>query len=105
LARALCLGHIDSYAKYPLRDLYDDGITLTINSGMPSFYKTTLVDEYLAIAEHCDFSVEEVEELALNAVRASLLPDEQKESMLAAFAEEYAHLKSEHINEAKTPLK
>jgi adenosine deaminase len=105
IARALCLGQVETYAKYPLRDLYDDGITLTINSGMPSFYKTTITDEYLAVVEHGDFSVEELQELALNAVRACFLPDEEKGALLAEFVDEYTRLRAEHIDEAKTPLK
>jgi adenosine deaminase len=105
MARALCTGRVESYAKYPLRELYDDGITLTVNSGMPALYKTSLVDEYLAVIEHCDFSLEELEELALNAVRSSLLPDEEKQTMMAEFTAEYAQLRAEHIDTAKTPAK
>jgi adenosine deaminase len=105
MARTLCMGRVESYSKYPLRELYDDGITLTINSGMPSLYKTSLVDEYLAVIEHCDFSLEELEELALNGVRASVLPDEEKQTMLAEFTAEYAQLRAEHIDSAKTPAK
>jgi len=105
MARALCLGQVEAYANYPLRELYDDGITLTINSGMPALYKTSLVDEYLAVIEHCDFSAEELEELALNAVRGSLLPDNEKQAMLAQFTGEYAQLRAEHLDEAKTPSK
>jgi len=105
MARALCLGHVETYANYPLRELYDDGITLTINSGMPSLYKTALVDEYLAVVDHCDFSAEELEELALNAVRSSLLPDEEKTALLAQFTAEYTQLRDEHLVEAKTLTK
>lgn len=97
IARELCLGRVESYANYPLRHLYDDGITLTIGSDMPSFYKTTLVDEYLAVAEHCDFDAEEIEILALNAVRSSLMADDEKQKMLKEFADEYARLRAEHI--------
>jgi adenosine deaminase len=103
LARALCLGWVESYGNYPLRQLYDDGILLTVTSGMPSFYKTTLVDEYLAVIEHADFSTDELEELALNAVRASWLPDEEKQTLLKTFADEYAALRSEHLSETPAP--
>ena len=103
MARALCTGLVETYAKYPLRALYDDGITLTINSGMPAFYKTTLTDEYLAVIEHSDFSLEELEELALNAVRASFQTPEEKEAMLAEFTSDYERLRAEHLDSAKTP--
>jgi adenosine deaminase len=105
IARALCTGLVETYAKYPLRDLYDDGITLTINSGMPAFFKTTLTDEYLAVIEHADFSLEELEELALNAVQVSFQTNEEKEAMLAEFKADYERLRTEHLDGAKTPAK
>jgi adenosine deaminase len=102
VARALCLGRAESYASFPLRELYDDGITLTINSGMPSLYRTTLVDEYLALIEHNDFGLEEVEEIALNSVRASWLPEEEKQVMLQEFIGSYSELRAEHNPAART---
>jgi adenosine deaminase len=97
MAQDLCLGHVGRYADYPLRQLYDDGILVTLGSDMPSLYKTSLTEEYLAAVEHNGFSVEEIEIIALNAVRASLLPDEEKEELLRVFAAEYAQLRSEHL--------
>jgi aminodeoxyfutalosine deaminase len=97
LARALCMGWVSTYAQYPLRALYDEDIKLVIGTGMPGLYKTTLSDEYLALVEHCGFSLEEVEELALNAVQYSTLPDEEKAAMIADFKEQYAQLRAEHI--------
>lgn len=97
LAKSLCMGKLASYADYPLRHLYDEGVTLTIGSDMPSFYKSTLSDEYVAVVEHMDFSLEELEELALNAIRTSFLSPEEKESMLASFADEYEQLRAAHI--------
>jgi adenosine deaminase len=102
LARALCMGQVATYADYPLRHLYDEDITLTVGSDMPSFYKSTLVDEYLAVVEHCGFTVEELEELALNAVRTSFLPPDEKEELLAVFIEDYARLRAEHIAPEQT---
>lgn len=95
LARALCMGWVNNYASYPLRHLYDEGLSLTIGTGMPSLYKTTLTDEYTAVVEHCDFSLGELEELALNAVSASLLADDEKGAMITAFKADYERLHTE----------
>jgi adenosine deaminase len=97
LAKALCSGRVAVYADYPLRHLYDEGVTLTIGSDKPSYYKSTLTDEYLAVVEHMDFSLEELEELALNAIRTAFLPSDEQEAMLASFTEEYAQLRALHI--------
>jgi aminodeoxyfutalosine deaminase len=101
-ARALCLEWIPAYADYPLRHLYDEDIKLVIDTGMPGLYNTTLSDEYLALVEHCEFDLDELEELALNAVQFSLLPDEEKEAMLTEFKEAYVQLRVEHITPQET---
>ena len=69
---------------------------------MPGFFDTTLNDEYVAVVEQCGFEIGELEELALNAVRYSLLPDEEKETVLAEFIEAYESLRAEHITAEAT---
>jgi adenosine deaminase len=97
LGQAVSLGWVSTYSSYPLRSLYDDGVVLTIGADMPSLYKTSLTDEYLAVVEHNDFSVDELEELVLNAVRTSFMSDEDKKALLEKFTQEYARLRAEHI--------
>ena len=98
LTRAQMMGLVESVAEYPLRGLYDEDLKLTIGSDMPVYYGTTLNDEYRAVIEQCDFTVDELEELALNAVRYSLLSPANKEAMLVAFADEYRQLRGEHLD-------
>ena len=98
MGRALCHGWIKQYGEYPLRRLYDENAKLVVSADMPSFYNNSLTAEYLAVVEHCEFSLEELEELALNAVQASYLPDDDKSTMLKDFQEMYTQLRSEHID-------
>ncbi len=102
LGHGLCLGQVESYSRYPLRQIFDDGILLAIHSSKPTFYQMTLVDEYLALIEHNDFSLEELEVISRNAIRASWLPDEEKDAMLQTFAAQYIELREEHSPEAQT---
>lgn len=97
MAEALCLNRIETYSQYPLRHLVDDGVMVTVSAGRPSLYKTSLNDEFAAILNHNDFAVDELKNLALNAVRASFLPDEEKTDLLAGFAKEFAQLSDEHL--------
>jgi adenosine deaminase len=99
IAHDLCHQHVDSYAGYPLRHLYDEGVTLVLGSDMPTFYKSSLSDEYLAVLEHNGFVLEEIEDIALNAVRTSALPVEEKEAMLSTFTETYHELRTKHISQ------
>jgi adenosine deaminase len=96
LAGALCMGWVGSYADYPLRHLYDEAVRVAVGSGMPALFKTGLTQEYLAVVEHCGFSVGELCEVALNAVRSSFLDESDKQTMLEAFNTDYARLQVEH---------
>ncbi len=93
--RAVKQKWVENLADYPLRKLYDEGVSLVIGSDMPSIYQTSLNEEYLAAVEECGLTQAELENLALNAVRLSLLDDEAKAEMLASFEQAYAELKVE----------
>jgi adenosine deaminase len=97
LTRALRQGWVDNLSEYPLRQLYDEGIVLFLGTDMPSLYHTSLVDEYTKAIEECGLSLDELDELALNAVRVSFMPEEDKAAMMEQFREDYARLRAEHI--------
>jgi adenosine deaminase len=99
MARALCIGQVGTYADYPLRHLVDEGIQVILGSDMPSYFKSTLTDEYLAAVEHNGLGVDEIQEIALNAVRAAQLSEDEKQTMLDEFRQEYARLRAEHLPE------
>lgn len=98
LSREQKIGHVAAVKEYPLRQLYDHGVRLVLGSGMPSFYKTSLNAEYLRAVNDCGLAVDELIELALNAVRYSFLPDDEKHSMMEEFIEAYTQLKEEHLS-------
>jgi adenosine deaminase len=102
LTHELRMERIKSYADYPLRKLLDEGVIVTLSSGMPELYKTTLAQEYLAAVGQCGVYPEELETLALNSVRMSVMPEAQKQKMLEQFAQEYARLRSEHLTPETT---
>ncbi|MEQ8673396.1 MAG: hypothetical protein RLP44_03025 [Aggregatilineales bacterium] len=97
LARGVKLGWYKSYAEHPIKRLYDENVKLTLSSDMPSYYGTSITDEYEHLVNEVGLTIEELEEIALNAVRFSFLPDEDKEAMLNDFQQEYARLKDELI--------
>jgi adenosine deaminase len=101
LLRAQRQGWVETVADYPLRKLYDGGVSVVVGSDMPSVYHTTLNDEYLAVVEQCGFTTEELEDLGMNAVRNSYMPEEAKAEMLAAFTQAYADARAEHLEAAQ----
>lgn len=92
----LCLNVFPSYEQHSLKTLFDAGVLVTINSDDPPMFNTTINEEYLHAVYRCGLTVSELETIALNAVKVSYLPDDQKAKMLAQFEAEYAHLRRLH---------
>lgn len=88
----ICLGVYPSYADHPLKQLVEAGVCVTINSDDPALFNTTLTDEYIHAVQNCALNVGQLETTALNAVRASYLPDETKIALSKTFREEFEQL-------------
>ena len=95
MAQSIAKGSIPSYDAYPLRRLVDDGAVVHVGAGMPSFYRTTLTQEYMAALQYSGLSIQELEQISLNALDASFMPDERKAEMKQAFMEVYVSLREE----------
>ena len=93
----LCLGVYRSYEEHPIRRLWDLGVYVTVNSDDPPMFNTDLVQEYQTLAEPVGFSVAELEQLSLNALRASFLPAERKSALQHDFRREFDRLRAEYL--------
>lgn len=94
--RELRLNRISQLADYPLRTLMEQ-LPLAIASGMPTFYRTSLNDELIELAKHHALTVDEIETLVLNGVRASFLAAENKEAMIGEFRTHFEALRPQHL--------
>jgi len=92
----LCLGVYPTYEEHPIRRLLEQGIYVTVNSDDPPMFDTDLVHEYRVLAEQLRFTAAELEELSLQALRASFLPAGRKAEMEAEFRQEFTRLRTEH---------
>lgn len=90
-SREVKLGRIKSVAEYPISEMLDNGLNLIIGSGMPSFFETTLTDEYLKLAE-AGVSLKEIQLLNRNAIRASFMEEEAKSDLMVEFEQAVAEL-------------
>lgn len=80
----VCLGVVPSLEAHPLPRLLEEGLYVTLNSDDPPMFNTTLTDEYLAVAHTFNLSADTIRQLACNAIRAALLPDQQRADLETA---------------------
>ncbi|MAS36472.1 MAG: adenosine deaminase [Anaerolineaceae bacterium] len=93
----VCLGVFDSLETHALPRLLSEGLYVTLNSDDPPMFNTTLTDEYLKSAQTFGWDVGQVEQLVLNALRASFLPRSVKANMEREFYADFARLRREYL--------
>jgi adenosine deaminase/aminodeoxyfutalosine deaminase len=78
-------GVVADLRSHPIRQYFDSGVLVMVNSDDPKMFQTGLADEYRQLEETCGWTRSELRQLALNAVEASWLPTERKASLAAEF--------------------
>jgi adenosine deaminase len=68
----------DSYEAHPLREYFDRGLNVTLNTDNRLMSGTTLTDEFVHAAEHLGFTVDELAGIALNGFESAFLPWEER---------------------------
>lgn len=89
------LGVYPTYSAHPLRQLWDAGVVVTVNSDDPPLFNTSLNAEYEHLVMDFGFTADELEQISLNGIRASLLPPNKKARLQAEFRAEFARLRTE----------
>jgi aminodeoxyfutalosine deaminase len=80
-------GVCPSFAAHPLRQYFDAGLLVIINSDDPAFFGSDLAHEYLLAHTEQRFSRDELREVAANSFRASFLPESMKNSWIRKIAD------------------
>jgi len=70
-------------AEHPLRQYFDAGLLVTLNSDDPAFFGSSIEDEYRLARRIHGFGPEELKQLAVNSFHASFLPDETKREWIS----------------------
>jgi adenosine deaminase/aminodeoxyfutalosine deaminase len=76
-------GVCPSFAQHPLRQYFDAGLLVTLNSDDPAFFGSDLANEYLLAHTQLGFTRDELRQLASNSIRGSFLPDSEKAAWLS----------------------
>jgi len=84
--RTGCCGKIEDH---PLREYFECGLMVTLNSDDPPMFGSDLLGEYVLAHEQFGFTLEQMRELAANSIEASFLPVVRKLELLGR-VEQYA---------------
>ena len=76
-------GVCPSFAAHPLRQYFDRGLLVTLNSDDPALFGSDLANEFLLAHTEQGFNREQLRRLAANSIRASFLPETEKTLWLA----------------------
>lgn len=63
---------------HPVRNFYDRGMMVNINTDDPVFFKTTLLDEFWICHKELNFTMDEVKQLVKNSFTSAFLSDKEK---------------------------
>lgn len=66
---------VASLDEHPIRRLFDEGVSVTVNTDDPSVCGVTLTQECALLAREFGFTVAEIEQLMENARRSAFSPD------------------------------
>jgi adenosine deaminase len=86
---------VESYEQHPLRQYYDRGMNVVLNTDNRLMSGTTLTDEYVLAARHFDLTLDDLARIALNGFESSFLPWEKREELIATVRRDLAALGAE----------
>ena len=75
---------VQEASQHPIRQFYDKGMLVTVNTDDPVFFKTTLLDEFWICYKCLNFTMDEIKQLVKNAYTASFLSDSAKKKAITA---------------------
>lgn len=91
----LLTGAVASWEAHPLPRLRAAGVAITINSDDPTFFQTTLTEEYRRTVIHFGFTVDDLCATVLTAAEASFLSSEARNALRRRLEAELTALRAE----------
>ena len=82
-------GVMPNFGHHPLRDLYQLGVPVTLNTDDPSVSDTTLTDEYLVAVKGMGLSLRDLRTFNRNSIRAAFVPEDERQRLEQQILEEF----------------
>ena len=90
-------GVVTSIEEHPIREFYDKGLLVTVNSDDPSLFHTNMNNEYVHLHEHLNFSLDELYQISLNGIQTAFIDESRKSELREQFIEEYRKIESQLV--------
>ncbi|MFW9907802.1 MAG: adenosine deaminase [Candidatus Thorarchaeota archaeon] len=85
-------GVISSMRNHPIRDFFDKGLFVNVNSDDPSLFHTDLNNEYIQLHKHLGFTLPELFQISLNGVDAAFVNLRRKNQLRILFNRKYDNI-------------
>jgi len=82
-------GVVSSILEHPIREFYDRGLLVTVNSDDPALFHTDMNNEYITLHKELGFSVEELYQISLNGLKSAFIDEDRRSSLARQFSMEY----------------
>ncbi len=76
---------VASIDLHPVREFFERGLAVTINTDDPKMFGNSLAEEYHLLEQHLGFSRDETRALILEGIHASWLPEHRKRQLTEQF--------------------
>ena len=80
---------VDSLEAHPITEYVNADVPVTVNTDNRLFSRTSVTDELWRVYQHCDISVAQLREIALNGFRYAFLPFSQKQDLLRDMVDDF----------------
>jgi adenosine deaminase len=78
-------GIVATIDEHPIRDFFERGILVTVNTDDPEMFGNSLAQEYRLLEQESGFSRSQIRELIVNGIEATWLPHDRKQVMKQNF--------------------
>ena len=91
-------GVCQSVEAHPIKEYFQQGLMVTVNSDDPTMFNTSISQEYLALVQQLGFSVVELRRLMANGIYASFMSEEDKRATKSQFDSEWEQLEGTYCS-------
>jgi len=81
----VCTGVVNTIAEHPIREYFERGLIISVNTDDPLMFGTTLAKEYELLVQERGFTRQEICRLILLGVESSWLPEDRKKLLTSSF--------------------